>query len=251
MVDGLRAGDHDGPAFNGVVDEHIAYVAALSAAGVAVEVLPPLEAFPDSVFVEDPALVFNQGAILLRPGAPSRAGETAELAPVLRRRFDQLLSLDRGFSDGGDVLVTPGAVLIGLSARTDAAGAQALCEALDRLDLKGRVEQTPPGVLHFKSACALLDEETVLATPAMAASGVFRGLEVVITPPGEAAAANLVRVGDSVLAPAGYPRTLELLAARGLEVVALPATEVAKIDAGLSCMSLRWRSAESKSLPVG
>lgn len=251
MVDGLRAGDHDGPAFNGVVDEHIAYVAALSAAGVAVEVLPPLEAFPDSVFVEDPALVFNQGAILLRPGAPSRAGETAELAPVLRRRFDQLLSLDRGFSDGGDVLVTPGAVLIGLSARTDAAGAQALCEALDRLDLKGRVEQTPPGVLHFKSACALLDEETVLATPAMAASGVFRGLEVVITPPGEAAAANLVRVGDCVLAPAGYPRTLELLAARGLEVVALPATEVAKIDAGLSCMSLRWRSAESKSLPVG
>lgn len=251
MVDGLRAGDHDGPAFSGVVDEHIAYVAALSAAGVAVEVLPPLEAFPDSVFVEDPALVFTGGAILLRPGAPSRAGEAAELAPVLRRRFDQVLSLDRGFSDGGDVLVTPGAVLIGLSGRTDAAGAQALCEALDRLGLKGRVEQTPPGVLHFKSACALLDEETVLATPAMAASGVFSGLEVVTTPPGEDAAANLVRVGDSVLAPAGYPRTLELLSARGLEVVALPATEVAKIDAGLSCMSLRWRSAEPNSLPVG
>lgn len=226
-----------------MVDEHIAYVAALSAAGVAVEVLPPLEAFPDSVFVEDPALVFTQGAILLRPGAASRSGETAELAPVLRRRFAQVVHLDRGFSDGGDVLVTPDAVLIGLSARTDAAGAQALCEALERLGLSGRVEQTPPGVLHFKSACALLDEETVFATPAMAASGVFKGLEVVATPPGEDAAANLVRVGDAVLASAGYPRTLDLLAARGLEVVALETAEVAKIDAGLSCMSLRWRAA--------
>ncbi len=153
------------------------------------------------------------------------------------------MSLDRGFSDGGDVLVTPDVVLIGLSARTDAAGAQALCAALDRLGLSGRVEQTPPGVLHFKSACALLDEETVLATPAMAASGVFKGLEVVTTPPGEEAAANLVRVGDAVLASAGHPRTLELLAARGLEVIPLNTTEVAKIDAGLSCMSLRWRAA--------
>ena len=153
------------------------------------------------------------------------------------------MSLDRGFSDGGDVLVTPDVVLIGLSARTDAAGAQALCEALDRLGLKGRVERTPPGVLHFKSACALLDEETVLATTAMAASGVFKGLQVITTPSGEEAAANLVRVGDTVLASAGYPRTLDLLAARGLEVVALPTTEVAKIDAGLSCMSLRWRAA--------
>ncbi len=226
-----------------MVDEHIAYVAALSAAGLAVDVLPPLEAFPDSVFVEDPALVFTEGAVLLRPGAPSRAGEAAELAAALRGRFDQVMALDRGFSDGGDVLVTPGVVLIGLSARTDAVGAQALSEALDRLGLKARVEQTPPGVLHFKSACALLDEETVFATPAMAASGVFKGLEVVATPPGEDAAANLVRVGDTVMASAGYPRTRDLLAARGLEVVELPTTEVAKIDAGLSCMSLRWRSA--------
>lgn len=226
-----------------MVDEHIAYVAALSAAGLAVDVLPPLEAFPDSVFVEDPALVFTEGAVLLRPGAPSRAGEAAELAAALRGRFDQVLALDRGFSDGGDVLVTPGVVLIGLSARTDAVGAQALSEALDRLGLKARVEQTPPGVLHFKSACALLDEETVFATPAMAASGVFKGLEVVATPPGEEAAANLVRVGDAVLASAGYPHTRDLLAARGLEVVALATTEVAKIDAGLSCMSLRWRAA--------
>lgn len=204
--------------------------------------MPPLEAFPDSVFVEDPALVFTAGAVLLRPGAPSRAGEAVALAPILRRFFDQVVPLDRGFSDGGDVLVTPGAVLIGLSARTDAAGAQALCRALDRLGLKGRIEQTPPGVLHFKSACALLDEQTVLATPAMAASGVFGGLEVIATPPGEEAAANLVRVGNAVLACAGYPRTLDLLAARGLEVLALRTAEVAKIDAGLSCMSLRWRS---------
>lgn len=247
VADGLRAGGGDGPDPTGVQGEHRAYVAALQAAGLAVQVLPPLEAFPDSVFVEDPALVFTAGAILLRPGAPSRAGEAAELRPVLEQRFDRVVSLPGGHADGGDVLVTPGVVFIGLSARTDRAGAEALAGVLADFGLAARIERTPPGVLHFKSASALLDEETVLATAPMAASGVFdgSGLRVLTTAPGEDAAANLVRVNDVVLADAACPRTLERLAAHGLAVVPLPVTETARVDAGLSCMSLRWRAAPS------
>src|SRR3546814_6109029 len=90
-----------------------------------VEILPPLETFPDSIFVEDPALVFAEGAILLNPGAPSRAGEVAEIAGELEARFERVLELPGGFVDGGDILTTPGEVLIGLSARTDREGAEA------------------------------------------------------------------------------------------------------------------------------
>ena len=97
-------------------------------------------------------------------------------------------------------------------------------------------------MLHFKTACALLDEETVIATPPLAAAGGFEGLEVLITPEGEEKAANLIRVNDKVLIGADYPRTAEMLAGRGYELVPLGVAEIRKIDAGLSCMSLRWRS---------
>ena len=243
VVDGLRADAGPGPSADGVLAEHRAYVEALEAAGVAVETLPPLEAFPDSLFVEDPACVLPEGAILLRSCAPSRAGEAAAIAPVLRRRFERVLALDRGFADGGDILILPDEILIGLSARTDAAGAQGFVALAATLGRPARIVATPPGVLHLKSACALVDEETVVATAAMAAAGIFAGLEVLTVPEGEEGAANLVRVNDRLLVGADHPRTAELIARRGLTVVPLETAEIARIDAGLSCMSLRWRGA--------
>ena len=243
VVDGLRDDPSAQPDYAGIVAEHAVYVAALTAAGVAVEVLPPLEAFPDSVFVEDPALVFGAGAILLRPGAPSRLGERDAMRDTLARRFPRLLELDDGeYADGGDVLVTPDAVLIGLSKRTNPAGAAALARHLHTIGRTARVVATPPGVLHFKTAVSLLEETTLLMTQAMAASGHFAGFAIVVTPPGEEAAANALRVNDTVLAGAHFPRTIDLLAARGYNIVPLPVSQIAKLDAGLSCMSLRWKS---------
>ena len=81
VVDGLRVGTHAGPGYDGVLAEFHAYVAALEDAGVEVETLAALDAFPDSVFVEDPAFVLPEGAIVLRPGAASRIGEAGEIAP--------------------------------------------------------------------------------------------------------------------------------------------------------------------------
>ena len=242
---GLRASERGDPDVHAVRAQHAAYVAALRAAGLEVTVLPALEAFPDSMFVEDPALVFGEGAVLLRPGAASRAGEVAALAPVLRGRFDTVLELPPpGFADGGDVLTTARGVMIGLSSRTDRAGAEALVACLARLgDAPGRraaVFPTPEGVLHFKSACSLLDEESVLVTPAFARAGTFAGLREVVVAEGEEAAANALRVNDVLLVSAGYPRTAERLDRLGYRVVALPTSEVEKVDAGLSCMSLRW-----------
>ncbi len=244
VAKGLRAGGGDDPAYQGVLSEHEAYVAALSAAGVDVTVLPALEDYPDALFVEDPALVFSEGAILLRPGAASRAGEVGEIVLVLRDHFTTVLDLSgEGFVDGGDILTTPDKVMIGLSSRTDRAGAKALQQCLERFGRASEVVETPADVLHFKTDCSLLDEETILATERLAKSGVFDGFDVVLTPKGEEAAANALRVNDTLMVGADFPQTIDLLGARGYTVVPLKTTEIGKIDAGLSCMSLRWRRA--------
>ena len=244
VVRGLRGDDRGDPTYEGVLGEHQAYVAALRAAGVEVTVLPPLEAFPDSLFVEDPALVFAEGAILLRPGAASRVGEAAEIAPVLREIFGTVLELPpSGYAEGGDVLLTPKGVMIGLSARTDRAGAEALRACLGQLGRKATIVETPAGVLHFKTDCSLLDEDSVLSTRRLARSGVFDGFRQVLVPDGEEAAANALRVNDVMLVAAGFPKTIAMLDGLGYRVVPVETTEIGRIDAGLSCMSLRWRRA--------
>ena len=240
VVGGLRADERQVPTYPGIVAEHDAYVAALGAAGLDVEVLPALEAFPDSVFVEDPALVFAGGAVLLRPGAPSRAGEAGELAPTLKQRFDHVVALPAGHVDGGDVLVAPGRVYIGLSQRTDALGAWALATILAQFGRAATIAPTPPGVLHLKSAAALIDEETILVTEALAGSGLFAAMRLLVAPRGEQQGANVLRLNDAILVGANYPRTIDLLTSRATNVVPLAVSEVGKLDAGLSCMSLRW-----------
>jgi len=237
---GLRALDRGDPTYEGIKGEHDAYVAALRQAGVQVEVLEPLEAFPDSIFVEDPALVFTAGAIQLRPGNVSREGEAEFIAPVLKRYFEKVVRLPRGHVDGGDVLRTPGRVLIGLSARTTRAGAEALVECLAEFGETGVIVKTPDNVLHLKSDSALLDDDTILSTQRLSSSGVFSDFKQIIVPEGEEAAANALRINDRVFVGADYPRTTALLREEGYKTVPLRTSEITKIDAGLSCMSLRW-----------
>lgn len=241
---GLRAGAGADPAFEDVMVEHDAYCAALNEAGVETVVLPSLEAFPDSIFVEDPALVFSRDAIVLRPGAASRRGESEHIADALGGLFDTVLELpEPGCVEGGDILQTAKKVMIGLSARTSQTGAAALQQLLSDLGRQSEIVQTPEGVLHFKSDCAILDDETILSTERLAASGVFAEFDVVTTPKGEEAAANALRINDVVLLSAGFPRTIERLERRGYKIVALPTSAIGKIDAGLSCMSLRRQKA--------
>src|ERR1700761_6512008 len=150
-VDGLRAHDGPAPTFDGIAAEHAAYARALAACGLALTILDPLEDHPDALFVEDPALVFPEGAILLRPGAESRAAEAGHLRAALERHFADVQVLADGFADGGDVMVTPDAVLIGLSARTDQAGARALATALGRLGKRARIVTPQRGALPLQN----------------------------------------------------------------------------------------------------
>ena len=240
-VNGLRDVDRGAPDIDVLVQEHAAYEAALRDLGVQTRVLPALEEFPDSVYMEDPALVFGSGAILLRPGAPSRFGEAAELKPVLEEMFPEVIELQTGFSDGGDVLLTRDRVLIGLSARTNQEGAEELVEALARLGRKGEIVKPSEGVLHFKTACGLVGPNTVLATKELlSADNYFAGMEVIEVPEGEEPVANALAVNGTVLIADGFLKTEALLRESGFIVRTLPLDQTMKLDAGLSCMSLRW-----------
>ena len=242
-VRGLRASDAGDPDIRMFHRHHAEYVRALQCAGLTVDVLEPIESFPDSVFVEDPALCVAGAAIILRPGAKSRFGEREHARAALGQRFERCIDLPPdGFVEGGDVLVTGREVVVGLSARTDRNGVRALMRVIGDLGLSVRTVQAPADILHFKSACGLLEPDTVLCTEALAASGCFSGYNIIQCPAGEEAAANVIRVNDVVLVSSGYPRTVDLLDRHGFDVVTVPTGEAARLDGGLSCMSLRFRA---------
>lgn len=234
-------GDPDPALFR---EQHARYVTALERAGVAVTVLAADERFPDSVFVEDPVFCLPEGAILLNPGAPSRLGEEEAIAPAIRSFYgNRACSMSAGASvDGGDILVTDSEILIGLSARSNSYGINEISEIVRPWGYKVRSVDTAAGVLHLKTDCATLGDNRVLSTSRLADSGVFDGYDVIIVPDGEEAAANAVRVNDTVLVADGYPRTADALTRAGYTVDILDVSEAQKLDAGLSCMSLRFRA---------
>ena len=239
---GLRASDSgEDPDPDAFAMEHHGYVAALRGAGLDVQVLDPSEVHPDSVFVEDVALCIAGVAIILRPGAVTRFGERESARQALSRSLATVVDLDTdGFVDGGDILITDREVIVGESTRTDNRGAGALAPILSDLGIPLRTVRTPTEILHFKTACGLLDGETVFCTRALADTGCFTGYRTIECPNGEESAANLVRINDVVLVSAGYSRTVDLLGAEGFDVTTVPTSEAAKLDGGLSCMSLRW-----------
>jgi len=202
---GLRAGGGPDPDAAELRNQHRAYVDALTRAGVEVTELAPLEQFPDSVFVEDAALCLGGCAVVLRPGAPSRSGESAALRPDLVAVGLRIVELPATARiDGGDVLVTDTDVFVGCSARTDDAGIAALVEAVEPLGYNVTTVRTPDSILHFKTDCGLLDSTTIFATERLAATGCFDGYDVVLAPSGEEAAANLLRVNDVVFLADGW-----------------------------------------------
>jgi dimethylargininase len=217
------------------IAQHAAYERALAEAGLEVRRLAPLEAFPDAVFVEDTALLLGGHAVILRPGAASRAGETASTAEGLAGAFT-VHRLDAGHVDGGDVLRIGHTLYVGLSSRTDEAGLRALAAAVAPLGYD--VVPVPvAGGLHLKSAATSV-AGLLVHNPDWVSPSHFTGVEPLAVAPGEMLGGNMLLAGETILAAADSPRTAEALAARGLSVVSLDISEMRKADAALTCMSL-------------
>ena len=240
VIHGLRANDVGAPDVERFRRDHADYVAAIRATGATVKQLQPLEDYPDAVFVEDTALCLPEAAIVLRPGAPSRVGETRFIEPALTEFYSDVRTIGGdGLIEGGDILVTDREILVGRSQRTDHAGFAALREIVSQWGYGVREVAMPADVLHFKTDCSVLDEETILSTERLSRDDCFSGYRVIHTAAGEEAAANAVRFNNVVLFAEGFPRTAERLAAHGYTICEIGNAQAAKLDGGMSCLSLR------------
>lgn len=217
------------------VAQHAAYEAALAAAGLEVRRLAALDDFPDGVFVEDTALLLEEHAVILRPGAASRAGEADSAAAGLAEAFT-LHRLGEGHVDGGDVLRIGRTLHVGRSTRTDEAGVRAL--ALTVAPLGYKVAAVPvAGGLHLKSA-ATFAAGVLVHNPDWISPDLFPGTDPLAVAPGEALGGNVLLAGETLLVAADSPRTAAALDARGFRVATLDISEMRKADAALTCMSL-------------
>lgn len=217
--------------------QHDEYEAALRAAGCTVERLPPTPELPDSVFVEDAAIVFPELAVVTRPGAPSRRGETPSVAGVLSKYRPLRFIEAPGTLDGGDVLRAGRRVFVGSSTRTNAEGIAQLRALLVPFDYAVEAVETS-GCLHLKSAATALADDWLLVNGAWIDLARFTGFRLTAIDRGEPFAANVLRLGDAVLCAAASPRTRARLDAEGLQTVAVDVSELAKAEAGLTCCSL-------------
>ena len=237
------SGSQSGPDVRIALEQHAAYCRALAGCGLEVTVMAADATYPDGTFVEDTFVIAERVAIATRPGATSRAGEVASVAAALRRYRPQLAQIEApGTVDGGDICQAEGHFLIGLSARTNEAGAAQLAAILaghqytaSTIDIRNH-----PSLLHLKSGIAYLGEHRFLLAPGFPPFRALADYDRIEVASGEAYAANCVRVNDDVLVAAGFPRLAGALKKLGYRIRLLEMTEFAKMDGGLSCLSLRF-----------
>ncbi len=242
FADGLTTVDRGAPDLALALEQHAAYCRALVACGLEVIHLPADDAFPDSTFVEDTALLVGRRALLARPGAPSRAGEVEAIAPAIARWFPAPARIAApGTLDGGDICETDRLVLIGLSERTNEEGARQLARWLAEESIPSATIDVHdvPGILHLKSGLSWLGEGRLAVIPALAGHPALAGFGRVTVEPEESYAANCVRINDWVLVARGYPRFEAALRDRGYDPLPLAMSEFARMDGGLTCLSLR------------
>jgi dimethylargininase len=220
--------------------QHHAYEQLLAASGCDLRRVAAAPELPDAVFIEDTAVVVDELAVLTRPGAASRRGETAAVETVLLALRPVVRIAAPGTLDGGDVLTVGRDVYVGRTARTNAAG---IAQLRDALAPHGYVVHgiAVSGCLHLKSAVTAVDDSTVLLNPAWVSRDAFARYRVVEVDPAEAFGANVLRIGDTLVYGASYPRTQARLEPLGHRLRTVDASELAKAEGAVTCCSLILR----------
>jgi dimethylargininase len=225
------------------LEQHQRYCEVLADCGLSLTILPADPRYADGCFVEDTALITERGAILMRPGAPSRRGEVDVIEAALKALFARVPRIQPPHNvDAGDVCEADGHFLIGVSGRTDEKGAEELTQLLADLGYRSSVIDIRASreLLHLKTGLAYLGDGRMLVTPDIPRVAALDPYELVEVPDDERYAANCLRVNDRVLVAAGYPKTRNAIEDCGYETIPLEMSEFRKLDGGLSCLSLRW-----------
>jgi dimethylargininase len=243
LVNGITSGLYPGtPDYELACRQHRHYIECLKQCGVQVEILPPLEEYPDSVFVEDPAVVTRSCAIIANPGAASRNGEKDEILPAIRKFYpdDRIHFITgEGRLDGGDVMMVVDHFYVGRSARTNGEGIRQFSGILARYGMTCS-EVTLEEVLHLKTGVNYIENNHLLVCGEFVHKPEFERYNKLLVPEGEEYAANCIWMNGSVIVPDGYPGTARLVEAAGYRVILCDTSEFRKLDGGLSCMSLRF-----------
>ncbi len=217
--------------------EHAAYVAALQRAGAEVVVVPAADELPDACFIEDTAVIAGGVALITRPGAPSRQAEPAAVRDALAGWLPVAAMDAPATLDGGDCLRLGHRLYVGRSARTNAAGVARARAVFEPLGVEV-IEVPVAGALHLKSVCSPLGDDAVLVVEGALPSGTFGDAHELVVPAAEAPAANAVVIGGVALVSAGFATVARLVAALGLEPVAIDNRELRRADSALTCLSI-------------
>lgn len=243
MVDGITSTPELGkPDYDLACKQHDNYIEALKQCGVDVTVLEADERYPDSCFVEDPALITKKCAIITNPGAASRNGEKDEIVGAVKKFFnDDVIEYIRepGTLEGGDVMMVGDHFYVGRSERTNEEGIRQLTEILEKYGMTCS-EVKLDEMLHLKTGVNYLEDNNMLVAGEFVTKPEFEKYNRVEIPMEEAYAANCIWINGKVIVPEGFPRVLEAVKGLGYETILVDTSEYRKLDGGLSCLSLRF-----------
>ena len=240
MINGLTSANLGLPDFKKALVQHQDYIAALKECGLEVTILDADENFPDSTFVEDVALLTPFCAIITNPGAATRQQEIQSMIPVIKDFYKDIEFIQApGTVEAGDIMMVADHYYIGLSARTNQAGAEQMINILEKYKMTGSVVSLTE-VLHLKTGLGYLENNNLMASGEFLTKAEFQQYNLLEVDRDEAYAANSVWVNDIVLTPKGFPKTKKRIEAAGYIVREVDVSEFQKIDGGLSCLSLRF-----------
>lgn len=239
MVDGISTAGLGKPDYELALKQHDAYCKTLADLGLEVTILDPEPGFPDCCFVEDTAVVCEHVAVIAPLGAPTRQGEQETIAPVLAKHKPTVRVESPADFEGGDVLQVEDTFFIGLTERTNQAGAEALGAAVAEHGYKWHAIKCGPS-LHFKTDVNYIGNNTVLVSPFFENAPELADFTRIVVEDDEAYARNCLHINGTTIVPAGFPKTQAKVEALGLPIVLLEMSEFRKLDGGLTCLSLRF-----------
>ena len=235
---GITTANLGAPDFELMIQQHEVYIETLKSLGLDVILLEALADCPDGYFVEDTAVVTPEIAIITNPGAASRRNETRSIEKTLSGYRETVHIISPGTLDGGDVLQVENQFFIGISSRTNKAGAEQLGAILEKQGY-GWTPVEVKGGLHLKSFVNYIGENSVVATKSYACLKEFEPYNKIVLDHVEEPAVNSLWINCHLLVPYGVQTAAEKLNATGIPIIQLDISETQKMDGGLTCMSLR------------